>query len=75
MLEEEEVEEVGEVASYSTHVQEGRQVSGTVERSLCVRRWVWVHVCVCVSEVSNEANAVVYLCLPREGRLFALREG
>ena len=33
-----EVEEMEEVASYSTQVQEGRQVSGTVEEwTLCVR--------------------------------------
>ena len=52
-------EEEEEVASFSTQVQEGRQVSGTVkEWTLCVRAWVWVWVsdasmrrtqwCVCV---------------------------
>ena len=42
-----EVEEMGEVASYSTQVQEGRQVNGTVEEwTLCV--CVCVRGCVCM---------------------------
>ena len=45
-----EVEEMEEVASYSTQVQEGRQVSGTVEEwtlcvCVCVCAWVWVCMC------------------------------
>ena len=41
-----EVEEMEEVASYSTQVQEGRRVSGTVEEwTLCVRACVGVYVC------------------------------
>ena len=43
------VEEMEEVASYSTQVQEGRQVSGTVkEWTLCVCVCVPGCVCMCL---------------------------
>ena len=62
-----EVEEMEEVASYSTQVQEGRQVSGTVEEwTLCVGAWV----CMYVSDVSmRRTQWCVCVYIPREGRL------
>ena len=41
--------------SLCTQMHEGRQVSETVEKKS-------VHVCVCVSDMSNEASAHAALC-------------
>ena len=67
VLEEEEMEEV---ASYSTQVQEGRQVSGTVEEwTLCVCVCVGVGTCGCMYVSMRRTQWCVCVYIPREGRL------